>query len=51
MEDIHGTHKQAPFGWVLWLQAALRARRGRASAGPACFGRLPSGLQQPSAPH
>ena len=27
MEEIHGTHKQVPFGWALWLaQAIARAR-------------------------
>lgn len=28
MEELHRTHKDVPFGWVLWLQeAAARIRR------------------------
>jgi hypothetical protein len=51
MEDLHGTHKQVPFGWVLWLQTVAKARRDRTGARPTRFERLASGLHQPSAPH
>lgn len=28
MEELHKTHKDVPFGWVLWLQEAMvRIRR------------------------
>jgi hypothetical protein len=52
MEDLHGTHKQVPFGWVLWLGAAItRARPNMPADKLMRFERLAAGLHQPSAPH
>jgi hypothetical protein len=52
MEDVHGTHKQVPTGWVLWLKAvkALVAEDRRARDGAAGFG-LGAHPPQPCTPH
>ncbi|MET0271684.1 MAG: hypothetical protein ABW360_01705 [Phenylobacterium sp.] len=52
MEEIHGTHKQVPFGWALWLAQAIAAARPTIPADKLMRSdRLTIGLHHPSAPH
>lgn len=55
MEELHKTHKDVPFGWVLLIQELAAARRARkAAAGPwrepACCA-PPADLHHLAAPH
>jgi hypothetical protein len=35
MEYAYRSHKDVPFGWVLWLQEALRRRAAKRAQAPA----------------
>ena len=41
MEELHKTHKDVPFGWVLWLQEAVN-RLGRDQRSAASARRAPA---------
>lgn len=55
MEELHKTHKDVPFGWVLLVQelaAKLRARKPAGGPwGEPATSRPPSDLHHLAAPH